>query len=157
MSALGPGGVGAVVVAAVLPLFVFAPLAAGIYQPDPEPRDEWQYLEWAATEYRSHSGEFKHRHKRAEAAWKAEHGAAALAEGDRACAWLAGQPDVPRTDPSGRSTDRVVLARYVRAGDVERSPGFSAEQHEEFARLSWMTLCGDLADDKTSPVSIEED
>ena len=50
-----------------------------------------------------------------------------------------------------------MLTRYVHAGEVDRSAGVSAGQHEEFARLSWLTLCRETAADKTSPVALEDD
>jgi len=151
LSALWWGGVGLAAAGAVLPVFLAAPLVAGALQPDTHPRDERQFLVWAPQGLHENVQEFQDEPSRVSRHWVARHRALVLQEGDLACAWLARQPDAPDVDPSGRSDADALLERYVRAEDVAPSPRVSADQHEEFARLSWMTLCTDTAGRKTSP------
>lgn len=87
-------------------------------------------------------------------AWAATHRAAVMAEGDRACEWLARQPSAGRVDPSGQSDVSIMATRYVR----QASP-LQFEDHRRAYMTSgaWAYLCRSVRDEKTAPRSLRDD
>jgi hypothetical protein len=89
--------------------------------------------------------------------WAESHPALILAEGYRACDWLAEQPSAPDVDPSGRSEVNIVEGRYIRA-----------TQHAPIAQLypmsrrvvvtgAWAYLCEYDRNVHTAPTSRYDD
>lgn len=90
-------------------------------------------------------------------AWATANPGLALAEGDRACAWLAGQPDAPgRPDPSGRQSQETLQNRWISArGNVIGPLSWQGQSH--LVAGAWTHLCWWDLHQKTAPLSAVED
>lgn len=88
--------------------------------------------------------------------WVLAHPKAVLAEGDRACAWLARQPDAPEIDPTGKSTSGVLARRFFMA-EHRRNPSVSVYGHFTMTSAAWSYLCDSVRKEKTAPQSRQED
>jgi hypothetical protein len=87
-------------------------------------------------------------------AWAASHRPAVMADGYRACRWLAEQPSAGRVDPTGRTGVDAMARRYIR-----RAPPLPVEVHRRSTLPvgAWAYLCRSVRDDKTAPRSLRDD
>jgi hypothetical protein len=87
-------------------------------------------------------------------AWAKTHRAAVMADGDRACRWLAEQPSAGRVDPTGRTGVEAMATRYIR-----QAPRLPVEEHRRSTLPvgAWAYLCLSVRDDKTAPRSLHDD
>jgi hypothetical protein len=90
-------------------------------------------------------------------AWAADHPDEVLAEGDRACDWLAQRPTAPEVDPSGKSDVSALANGYLRVANGERPLPLSREGRRTVIIGAWAYLCWSERGDKSSPPSLEED
>ncbi len=74
-----------------------------------------------------------------------------LAEGDRACAWLVGQPTAPDVDPSGRSAVRATTTRYLAASPGGPLDAVTPLTREVVVLSAWNHLCHDERTRALSP------
>lgn len=89
-------------------------------------------------------------------AWIYAHPTAVIAEGQRACHWLAVQPDAPSVDSTGRSDMSRMAMRFVTEAEGNDVP---------LARLTkwrvvggaWNYLCAGEMSAKTAPRSAHDD
>ncbi|MBV9951339.1 MAG: hypothetical protein JO291_05280 [Acidimicrobiia bacterium] len=87
-------------------------------------------------------------------AWAASHRATVMADGERACRWLAEQPSAGRVDPSGRTGVDAMATRYI-----HQAPPLPVEEHRRSTLPvgAWAYLCRSERDDKTAPRSLHDD
>jgi dienelactone hydrolase len=88
--------------------------------------------------------------------WVLAHPEEVLAEGDRACAWLARRPDAPDIDPTGNSMFGVLSRRFARA-EHRRNTSVSFYGHSTMTAGAWSYLCDSVRKEKTAPRSHQED
>lgn len=82
--------------------------------------------------------------------WVEGHRDLVIAEGDRACAWLAAQPDAPGVDPTGRSRSSELTSAYLGSSPRPDVP-VSAAGRFYLVTGAWNHLCRYDLHAKTSP------
>lgn len=75
-------------------------------------------------------------------AWATSHPHVVLAEGDRACRWLAGQPTAPDVDPSNKTDLPVMEDRYLRETQNARIAQLTSSGRWFVVEGAWAYLCG---------------
>lgn len=99
-------------------------------------------------------------------AWVATHPVQVLAAGDRACAWLAGKPDAPDVDPTGKTSEDTLMNAYIGVAEGDfayDAPGadigvtLSPDARVTVVGAAWQYLCRSTWETKTAPRSLEED
>jgi hypothetical protein len=90
-------------------------------------------------------------------AWVAAHPAQVLAEGNRACDWLASRPTAPDRDPTGDSSVFTLMGRYLRATEHDRLADLSVVGRETVVANAWASLCWWTRRDKTAPRGYADD
>ena len=96
---------------------------------------------------------------RRDQAWVAENPEAVLAEGKRACRWLASRQEAPSVDPTGKSSSGKVTSRYVNEVPASTELGVSpvGQGRKTIVAGAWSYLCWWEHRDKTSPTSTDPD
>lgn len=89
-------------------------------------------------------------------AWVSAHPQDALALGDDACTWLAGEDDAPDLDPSGATSWGARYEAALRETDVGTSTALSEEGKFVVIGGSWSYLCWWEREQKTAPASVSE-
>jgi hypothetical protein len=90
-------------------------------------------------------------------AWVAAHPDGVLDEGDRACRWLAGRPDAADVDPSQRTSAGTLMGIYSKQAEQERPLPLSDMGRRRVAAGAWAYLCWSVREDKSAPVSHDDD
>jgi hypothetical protein len=90
-------------------------------------------------------------------AWVAEHPDQVLDEGDRACRWLAGRPDAPDIDPSGRTDANTLMGIYVKQAEQEHPLALSFMGRHVLTAGAWAYLCWSEREEKSAPRSRGDD
>jgi hypothetical protein len=80
--------------------------------------------------------------------WVASHSASVLAEGRRACDWLAQRPSVDGIDRSGRSEVDALITRYLAEARGGESGPLSTMGERIVVAGAWAHLCKSVRDDK---------
>lgn len=138
----------AVLVAAL----VIGGVAAFRYVTNPS-RHFLNYLHAYATQWRGSALGGQQQHDQA---WISNHPAAVVAEGRRACTWLASQPDAPNVDPTGRSDMSRMAMRYVARVEGRDLP-LARVTKWNVVGGAWNYLCPDEKDATTAPTSLNDD
>ena len=119
------------------------------------PRDEAGFLTYARQYVGGHAESDDPGSGARDTAWVRAHPAEAVAEGDRACAWLAARADAPEVDPTGRTSTGVTSARYLRR--TSQLSGLTEHGRSYLVAGAWEHLCKGDRRDKTSRISDERD
>ena len=115
-------------------------------------RDEARFERWAAAGLKD-TPQFSSEPMRVVRAWVRDPANHVVQDGDRACAWLAREPDRDGIDPTGRSSDDAVMDRYLDQLPAEQVAGRQRRSMAEtIAWQGWNSLCGGLEADKTAPL-----
>jgi hypothetical protein len=89
-------------------------------------------------------------------AWIVAHPSAVVADGQRACTWLAARHDPPAVDRSGRSEPDRLAMYYVKNKDAAPLPLGRISRWGVVVE-AWNYLCPDVRAAKTSPRSNVDD
>jgi hypothetical protein len=73
--------------------------------------------------------------------WITHHHGQVLAEGNRACTWIAAAPDAPRADPGRHYSVEALSDRYIRATAARPFAAVSASNRRTIAVEAWAHLC----------------
>ncbi len=90
-------------------------------------------------------------------AWVKAHPDIVLAEGDRACVWLADQPAAPAVDPTGESAFDTVFGRYLSTTKGTSLTKLSPQGRSTVVAGAWEYLCHNAREAATAPRSLQED
>jgi hypothetical protein len=80
--------------------------------------------------------------------WITRHHDQVLAEGNRACAWIAGEPDAPLTDPGRHYSVEALGDRYIGATAASPIARVSTPNRRTIAIEAWGHLCHSDRDPK---------
>ena len=89
--------------------------------------------------------------------WAAANPDLMLAEGDRACDWLTGEPDPPLFGADESKYDsHFMTTRYLKTADMDQRVGITEQGPRYVVAGAWTYLCPRLRDDKTIETSDED-
>jgi hypothetical protein len=140
----------------LLPLVVAAVLVVGVLMGPSlaarlqHPRDVDAFQTYVVT-YMPDSG------SPADENWATEHPDDVLAEGDRACEWLSQRPSAPDVDPSGASSVYNLTNAYLKQVREQPEVPLTREGHRSLVAGAWGHLCWSKRQDKSAPISEDED
>ena len=114
------------------------------------PRDEDGFHKYVVT-YMLHPGTPQDKD------WAIEHPDEVLAEGDRACAWLARRESAPDIDPSGATSVYTLVNAYLKHARKDSYIPLTRHGHANVVYGAWAYLCEAERRDKSAPQSEYED